>query len=138
MGTGVGHGQETGAAVQLGEVLVGELLAVDGLATSALCDGSTPVCRGTVKSFSPRSAAGPTHVATGEVTALQHELGDDAVELGALVAEALLAGAEGTEVLGRLGDYIVVELEVDAADLGWMRPNKSAGARCRTGPEGVC
>lgn len=37
------------------------------------------------------------------------------MELGALVSEAFLAGAESTEVLGRLGDYIVVEGEVDAA-----------------------
>ena len=73
------------------EVLVGELLAVDGLATGA--------------------------VAAGEVTALEHELGDDAVESGALVAEALLAGAESSEVLGRLGDNVVVEKEVDAAGL---------------------
>ena len=58
-----------------------------------------------------------THVATGEVTTLEHELGDDAVELGARVAEALLARAEGTEVLGRLGDDVVEELEVDAAGL---------------------
>jgi hypothetical protein len=39
------------------------------------------------------------------------------VELGALVAEALLAGAEGAEVLGRLGDDVVEEFEVDAAVL---------------------
>jgi hypothetical protein len=58
-----------------------------------------------------------THVATGEVTALEHELRDDAVELGARVAEALLARAEGTEVLDGLGDDIVEELKVDAAGL---------------------
>lgn len=60
-----------------------------------------------------------THIAAGEVTALEHELGDDAVELGALVAEALLARAEGAEVLGRLGHHVVEELEVDAAGLLW-------------------
>jgi hypothetical protein len=50
-----------------------------------------------------------TYVATGEVTTLEHELGDDAVEAGALVVEglaglagALLAGAESAEVLGSL------------------------------------
>lgn len=58
-----------------------------------------------------------TYVATGEVTTLKHELGDDTVELGAGVAEALLASAESTEVLSRLGDDIVEELEVDAASL---------------------
>lgn len=56
-----------------------------------------------------------TDIATSEVTTLQHELRDDAVELAALVAEALLAGAESTEILSGLGDYIVVEGEVDAA-----------------------
>jgi hypothetical protein len=60
---------------------------------------------------------GSTYVAPGKVTALQHELRDDTVELGVLVAEALLAGAEGAEILDRLGDDIVEELEVDAAGL---------------------
>ena len=56
-----------------------------------------------------------TYVAAGEVTTLEHELGDDAVEGGAGVAVALRAGAELTEVLGRLGDNVVVELELDGA-----------------------
>lgn len=58
-----------------------------------------------------------THVATGEVTTLKHELGDDTVELGAGIAEALLTSAESTEVLSRLGDDIVEKLEVDATRL---------------------
>jgi hypothetical protein len=53
-----------------------------------------------------------TYVAAGEVTTLKHELGDNAVEVGALVVEglaraalALLAGAESAEVLsGLFGD----------------------------------
>lgn len=80
------------------EILVLELLAVDALAAGA--------------------------VAVGKVTALDHELLDDAVELGALVveglaalAEALLAGAEGAEVLGRLGHHVVVQLHYDAPSL---------------------
>jgi hypothetical protein len=44
-------------------------------------------------------------------------LRDDAVECRASVSEALLAGAESTEVLSGLGDYIIVEVEVDAAGL---------------------
>ena len=36
VGAGVGHGEEEGAVVRQLEVLVGELLAVDGLATSSL------------------------------------------------------------------------------------------------------
>jgi hypothetical protein len=51
---------------------------------------------------------------------LQHELGDDAMELAALVPEAFLAGAKSTEVFDSLWDCIVVELEVDAADFGWQ------------------
>ena len=58
------------------EVLIGELVAVDALAASA--------------------------VALGEVTALDHELLDNTVEVGALIAEALLAGSKGTEVLSSL------------------------------------
>jgi hypothetical protein len=54
------------------------------------------------------------YVAASEVTTLEHELGNDAVEGRALVSETLLAGAESTEVLSSLGDNIVVEDEVDA------------------------
>jgi hypothetical protein len=58
-----------------------------------------------------------TYIATGEVTALEHEVGNDAVELGAGIAKALLASGEGAEVFYRLGDDIVKELKVDAARL---------------------
>lgn len=61
-----------------------------------------------------------TYVATGEVTALEHEVGDDAVESGSLVAEALLAGAESAEVLSGLGDVLIEEVEVDALSLDYM------------------
>ena len=62
---------------------------------------------------------GISYVATGEVTTLEHELGDDAVEGGALVAEAGLASAELTKISGGLGDDAVVELESDAALLDY-------------------
>jgi hypothetical protein len=52
------------------EVLIGELLAVDGFATGS--------------------------VAVGEVTTLDHELLDDTVEGGALISEALLARGQST------------------------------------------
>ena len=68
-----------------------------------------------------------TYVATREVTTLEHELGDDAVEGRSLVSEAFLAGAESTEVLGGLGDNIVVEDEVDAAGLFCGRDTSAAG-----------
>lgn len=55
------------------EVLVGELLAVDGLSTSS--------------------------VSVGEVSTLDHELLDDTMEGGALVSEALLARSQSTTSL---------------------------------------
>jgi hypothetical protein len=91
------------------EVLVGELVAVDGLAASA--------------------------VALGEVTTLDHEVLDDTVERGALVTKALLASSKSSEVLGSLltrkhhddcvksrtcsylGDGLAVETEDDTSKL---------------------
>ena len=61
------------------------------------------------------------YVATGEVTALKHELRDNAVEGRTSVSEALLAGAESTEVLGSLGNDIIVEDKVDATRLFWKQ-----------------
>ena len=61
-----------------------------------------------------------SYISAREVTALKHELRDHAVELGAGVAETLLAGAEGAEVLGGFGDNVVVEVEVDSAGLAWV------------------
>ena len=58
-----------------------------------------------------------SYVAAGEVTTLKHELRDNSVERRTLVAEALLASAEGTEVLSSLRDDIVEEVEVDTARL---------------------
>ena len=88
------------------QVLIGELLAVDGFATRALSPTSASASPGT---------AIVSYVAAGEVTALKHELRDDAVELGALVAEAVFAGAQLVEVSGRLGHLVVVELEAHVA-----------------------
>jgi hypothetical protein len=89
------------------EVLIGELLAIDGLATGALRHVSV----------GPRSVHVRTYVAAGEVTALEHEVGDHTVELGASIAKALLSSAESAEVLRGLGYDIVEELEVDATSL---------------------
>ena len=67
-----------------------------------------------MKAPSPRDAASRT--------ALEHEVRDDAVELGALVVErlagftdTLLARAEGPEVLDRLGHDVAVQAHDDAA-----------------------
>ena len=86
------------------EVLVGELFTVNGLAASAI---------------------------TGrEITALDHELLDDAVEYRSLVGErlsrlagTLLACAQGAEVVGRLGHNVVVELKRDASRI--FAPNRN-------------
>lgn len=85
VGASVGHGEDAGAGVLQDEVLVGELLAVDGLATSA--------------------------VVVREVAALQHEVGDDTVEGGALVTEAFLSGAQGTEVFTGFRGHICSQLK---------------------------
>jgi hypothetical protein len=68
-----------------GEVLVLELVSIDGLSASA--------------------------VVVGEVATLAHEVGDDTVEGGALVSVSLLAGAQGAEVLGSLGHYVRAQLK---------------------------
>lgn len=75
-----------------------------------------------------------THVTTGEVTTLKHELWDHTVELGASVAEALLASAKSAEVLGGLWDNIVEEVEVDAA--GACCNHMSARGECGVSPNG--
>jgi len=48
-------------------------------------------------------------------------LRDDSVEFATLVAKPLFASAESAEVLGSLGDYIIVEDEVDTPLLGWNK-----------------
>ena len=57
---------------------------------------------------------GGSQLTPGEVTALQHKLGDDTVERASFVSESMLAGGKLTEVLGGLGNNVVVELEDDA------------------------
>ena len=52
-------------------------------------------------------------VTAGEVTTLEHELGDDAVEGGTSIAVSLLASAESAEVLGALGGNVSAELHDD-------------------------
>jgi len=88
-GASVRHGENTGTGVLELEVLISELSAIDGLASSA--------------------------VVVGEVTTLAHELRNHTVEGAALVAKALLASAESTEVLSSLGDDIGAESHLNAA-----------------------
>jgi hypothetical protein len=68
------------------EVFVLELVSIDGLSASA--------------------------IVVGEVTTLAHEVGNDTVEGRALVAVALLAGAQGAEVLGGPGYDISAQLKM--------------------------
>jgi len=89
--SGIGHREKSYFGVLAGEVLIGKLLTVDRLATGA--------------------------VTAGEITTLKHESWDYAVEGRSSVSETLLASAESTEVLGSLGNDIIVEVEYDAAVL---------------------
>ena len=89
IGASIGHRQQAGLGVGELEVLVCEFFAIDGL------------------------AARP--VATREVTALQHKVRDDAVELRARIAKALFTRAQRAEILGGLGHLVAVEAKVDLA-----------------------
>jgi len=80
VGAGVGHGQNSRPGVLLDEVFIGELVAVNGLAAGA--------------------------VASGEVSALAHEPGDDAVESRSLITEPFLAGAKSAEVFASFGTNV--------------------------------
>ena len=75
----------TGSGVLQGEVLVLELVAVDGLATSTI-SGS-------------------------EVASLAHKVRDDAVKCGPLEPESLLPSTESTEVLASLRNNIRPQLK---------------------------
>jgi len=92
VGSSVGHAQDSLSSVFLGEVLILELVSVDGLAASAIL--------------------------LGEVTALTHEAWDDAMEGRVFVSETLFSGAESSEVLAGLGRHVRVQLKDDAAGRG--------------------
>lgn len=103
----VGHGQEEGAVVTELEVLVGKLVAVDGLSTGTVVVGELGLV------LRPQVERKVTYVTT-----LEHEVGDDSVESRAGVTEAVLAGTELTEVASSLGDNVVEQLEGDSAGGG--------------------
>merc|ERR1719480_366381 len=89
VGPSVGHGEDSRSGVLQLEVLILELVAIDGLASSS--------------------------VSGGEVATLAHEVGDDAMEGGSLVAVALLTRAQGAEVLRGLRDDVTSQLHDDFA-----------------------
>jgi len=107
--SGVRHREEAGLCVLELEVLICEFLAVDRFSTSA--------------------------VASGEITTLKHELGDDTMECGVGVAKAVLARAELAEILRGLGYDIVVQLEDDAACVGAADADVEVYVRLRHGFE---
>ena len=74
------NGRQTGSGVFQREILIVEAFAVDGQGAGA--------------------------IAVDEIAALTHEAGNDAMKGRILVAEALLAGAQSAEILGRPRHHI--------------------------------
>lgn len=123
VGASVGHGEKTGLVVLQGEVLIGELLTVDGATTGTLfrikkLDEVQWYKASKQNPSTQELEMEATNVVAGEVTTLEHELGDDTVEAGSLVTLSLGELAKLTEVLGGLGDNIIEEVEGDATSLG--------------------
>lgn len=85
VGSSIGHAHDAWSGVLESKVLIFEFITVNGLSTSAIV-----VCK---------------------ITSLAHEVGDDAMECGALVSIALLAGAQGTEVFASLWNDISAKLK---------------------------
>ncbi len=97
------------------EVLIGELVTVDGLATGTVVVGEVTTLEpigGSIQTNQSRF----TDLGTWKIHS--HELGDDPVETRSGVTEALLTSAKSTEVGSGLWDYVIVELEDDAAGVG--------------------
>ena len=101
VGAAVRHGEEARTRVLQREVLVGEALAVDGLAAGAVSVRE-------ITSLVVKHEEGEN---------LAHELGNDTMQGAALVvellsrlADSLLSRAEAAEVLGGLGNDIGAEL----------------------------
>jgi hypothetical protein len=89
VGASIRHREQSRLGVLQLEVLVFKLVAIDGFTARA--------------------------VPFGKVAALEHEPGNDTVERGALVAKAVHACGELTEVLGRLWHDVVIEFEDDTS-----------------------
>ena len=106
----VGHREQTDLVVLQLKVFICKKYSVRRSRSSKYKRGAKQTCKFfAIDGFTTRT------VATGEIAALQHELGDDTVELGTLVPKSMLARGEFTEVLGRLWHYVVIELEDNAA-----------------------
>src|SRR5437762_12166121 len=62
-----------------------------------------------------------TYITASEIAALKHKLRDNTMERRPCITEALLASAEGAEVLCCLGDDIIVEVEENCSRLSCDR-----------------
>jgi hypothetical protein len=112
----IGHGKQTRNAVLQIEVLVGELLSIDGLTAHS--------------------------VSHGDISSLEHKFRDDTVERRAFVvqrfsslANALLTSAKRSEVLSSLGSLIGKELKGDAT--GVLSANSEVKEDLRVGTRGI-
>lgn len=101
--TSVGHGQETRTSVAKLEVLVGETVAVDRLATGSVVLGEITTLNHEVL-YTKQLVHPPSRE---NMTILQNHLYlDDTVESAVLVTIAFLAGSQSAEVLDSLGDSL--------------------------------
>ena len=78
---------------------------------------------------------GTPTVTIREITSLDHELADDAVESRAFIAKALFTSCKGPEVLRRLGNGLPIKANHDPANLFFavgdikVNLNKSVGGQ---------
>ena len=107
VGSSIGHGQDSGTGVLELEVLIRELVSVDGLSSGS--------------------------VVISEITSLAHEVSDHTVKAGTLVSESLLAGAQSTKVLGGLWDNISTQLHGDSSS--GLATNSDIEVNLRIRPE---
>ena len=89
VGASIGHGENPRPRVLQGEVLIRELVTIDGPAASS--------------------------VVVGEVAALAHKSRDDPVKGGSFESESLFAGAESSEIFGSFWNDVRSQFHNDSA-----------------------
>lgn len=101
------------------EVLVGELVTVDYVATTISPSATISIDQAAIRLVNIEILTGLATgtIALGEVTTLDHEVLDDTVESRALIAEALLAGSQSAEVLSSLGHRLAIQSQHDATQV---------------------
>jgi hypothetical protein len=127
VGTGIRHRKVEGCLVFENEILIGEFFTID--ATLKRNRSSDKRLRRYRIEFHYTfviicSPLATCSVPIGEISALEHKIGDDAVEDGPLVMEGLarfshplLPGAESTEVLSSFWNGITEQSENDSTSL---------------------